>query len=124
MLDKHPDIRMLEETGAKVTNSKMKAKKTYEFMNELNQHSIQLNIVYGHFLMNVTNEDSRHITQLKKAQQLLKNARNVNKGNDLNSKYDLNAKTAYVAISGDESKTGSIVHTNNFVMEYLGYHRQ
>jgi len=36
MLDKHPDIRMLEETGAKVTNSKMKAKKTYEFMNELN----------------------------------------------------------------------------------------
>jgi hypothetical protein len=40
MLDKNPDIKSLEESGAKVANSKMEVKKVFEFMSELNENSV------------------------------------------------------------------------------------
>jgi hypothetical protein len=64
-------------------------------------------------LVSVTNEEEHQVSQIKRADELLKNVRNINKGNELHHKYDLCAKTAYVAISGDEDKTGIVVHSSN-----------
>ena len=54
---------------------------------------------------------------------LLKNMKGDEKEGDLNRKYDLCARTAYVAISVDEDQPGIMVAINNIARDYLGYSR-
>ena len=123
-MDQHPNVKNLEKSGAKVSSSKEKVRQIFEQIYGMNKNNAHLHLVYGKFLIKVTNDEEQNINHLEKAEDILRNARSITKWNDLSNKYDLSARTAYMAVSGDEDKPGTIVHTNNLAKEYFGYARQ
>lgn len=81
-------------------------------------------ILYGKFLTDICNDETQNHKYLEKAEQILKNLKESTKIDDSNEKYNDNAETTIIIISGNEKELGTIVQTNNFVHKSLGYYRR
>jgi PAS domain S-box-containing protein len=60
---------------------------------------------------------------LEKAESIFKNLKESSKIDETGNKYNDNAETSIVIISGTDDNLGTVVHTNNFVLKLLGYKR-
>ena len=86
-------------------------------------NSIHLLTVYGKFLLEVTNEETYNVKYIEKAELIFKNIKESTKIDEAGTKYEENANTAVVVISGDDGRIGTVLHTNNLVRDLIGYKR-
>ena len=93
-------------------------------MIELNGNNAHILRLYGEFLVRVCHEDSQNMRYIDKANVILKNIGESSQFNTKVDKYSDNAHTSIVIISGDESRLGIIVQTNNYIKDAVGYHRE
>jgi PAS domain S-box-containing protein len=123
IMDSNPDIRSLEDLGTQITRSKDQLKGEFDALLASNPNSVHLLTVYGKFLLEVTNEETYNVKHLEKAEVILKNIKESSKIDETGVKYEENANTAVLIISGDDAKLGMVVHTNNLVKDLIGYQR-
>ena len=89
-----------------------------------NENNFHLLMIYGKFLLEVTNEEAYNAKYIEKAETIVKNIQASSKIDGESSKYEENSDTSVVIISGDEDRMGTVVHTNNLIKDLIGYHRE
>ena len=86
-MDTNPDIRRLEELGTEITRNRDKLKIDFDTMIGFNENNFHLLMIYGKFLLEVTNEEAQNAKYIEKAETIVKNIQDSSKIDGESSKY-------------------------------------